>query len=132
MSDTIESLKDAEKEAMATTNYQKQVQRHRGNITGGLILVAIGSVFLLNQLTGWYIQNWWALFIFIPAILKLNDAWQTFQANGRWHEASRNSLLGGILLTMVGSFFLFNLSWNLFWPLVLILFGVCALLNGRS
>ncbi|WP_420630573.1 LiaF transmembrane domain-containing protein [Candidatus Leptofilum sp.] len=132
MSDTIESLKDAEKEAMEAENQPRSVREHRGNITGGLILIGIGTIFLLSQFTGWYIQNWWALFIFIPAILKLNEVWQRYQADGRLTHETRGSLFGGILLGMVGSFFLFSISWNLFWPLVLILLGAGALLNGRS
>lgn len=132
MSDTIESLKDAEKEAMETESQPRRVRRHKGNTTGGLVLIGIGTIFLLSQLTGWYIQNWWALFIFIPAVFKLNEVWQNYQANGRLDEETRNSLVGGLILTMVGTFFLFSISWNLFWPLVLILIGIGALLNGRS
>ena len=133
MSESIDNLKDAEKEAMQMEESRpRRVQRQSGSLTGGLILIGIGTVFLLSQLTGWYIQNWWALFIFIPAVLKLNEVWQSYQANGRFNAETRGSLIGALLLTMVGAFFLFNISWNLFWPLLLILFGVSALLNGRS
>ena len=133
MSESIDNLKDAEKEAMQMEESQpRHVRRQSGSLTGGLILIGIGTIFLLSQLTGWYIQNWWALFIFIPAVLKLNEVWQSYQANGRFNAETRGSLIGALLLTMVGAFFLFNISWNLFWPLLLILFGVSALLNGRS
>ena len=133
MSESIDNLKDAEKEAMQMEESRhRHVRRQSGSLTGGLILIGIGTVFLLSQLTGWYIQNWWALFIFIPAVLKLNEVWQSYQANGRFNAETRGSLIGALLLTMVGAFFLFNISWNLFWPLLLILFGVSALLNGRS
>ena len=133
MSESIDNLKDAEKEAMQMEESRpRHVRRQSGSLTGGLILIGIGTVFLLSQLTGWYIQNWWALFIFIPAVLKLNEVWQSYQANGRFNAETRGSLIGALLLTMVGAFFLFSISWNLFWPLLLILFGVSALLNGRS
>lgn len=132
MSDTIESLKDAEKEAMKKESQHRQVTRHRGDVKGGLILIGIGTIFLFSQITGWYIQNWWALFIFIPAIFQLNEAWQGYRKNGRFNHNTRGSLFGGLLLSMVGAFFLFSISWNLFWPLVLILAGIGALLNGRS
>ena len=133
MSESIDHLKDAEKETMQIEESRpRRVQRQSGSLTGGLILIGIGTIFLLSQLTGWYIQNWWALFIFIPAVLKLNEVWQSYQANGRFNAETRGSLIGALLLTMVGAFFLFNISWNLFWPLLLILFGVSALLNGRS
>ena len=138
MSDTIDSLKEAEKEAMGngqkplSENRPRRVRRHKGNTTGGLILIGIGIFFLLSQVTGFYIHNWWALFILIPAAMKLNEAWQSYQADGRLNEATRGALIGGTLLAMVASFFLFNISWGLFWPLILILLGIGALLNGRS
>lgn len=138
MSDTIDSLKEAEKEAMGDDpkplieNHPRRIRRHKSSTTGGLILIAIGTFFLLSQVTGFYIHNWWALFILIPAVMKLNEAWQSYRANGRLREETRSAFLGGILLAMVATFFLFNLSWSLFWPLILILLGVGALLNSRS
>jgi hypothetical protein len=132
MSESIDSLKDAEKEAMKEDSQPRRVRRNRGDIKGGLILIGIGTVFLVSQLTGWYLQNWWALFIFIPAIFQLNEAWQGYRENGRLNHDLRGSLFGGLLMSIVGAFFLFNISWNLFWPLILILVGISALLNGRS
>lgn len=132
MSDTIEGLKEAEKEAMNEESHPRRGQHHRGDVKGGLILIGIGTIFLISQITGWYIQNWWALFIFIPAIFQLNDAWKEYRANGRLTHNGRGSLFGGLLIGTVASFFLFSISWNLFWPLVLILAGIGALLNGRS
>jgi hypothetical protein len=110
----------------------RQVRWHSGNATGGLILIAIGAFFLLSHVTGFHIHNWWALFILIPAMCKLNEAWQSYRANGRLGEETRGAFFSGILFAIVATFFLFSLSWNLFWPLVLILFGIGALLNGRS
>jgi hypothetical protein len=140
MSDTIDSLKEAEKEAMNNGHQPHQSagadrprrMRQSGNITGGLILIGIGVFFLLSQLTGFYLHNWWALFILIPAFHNLNEAWQGYQANGRLQGHTSRSLMGGIFLSMIAAFFLLNLSWNLFWPIVLILVGVGALLNSRS
>jgi LiaF transmembrane domain len=132
MTDTIDSLKEAEKEAMGEGNRPRQVQRCGSNSTGGLILIGIGLFFLLSQTFGFFIYNWWALFILIPAVHNLNEAWQSYGTNGRLRGHARRSLMGGILLTMVALFFLFNLSWNLFWPIVLIMLGVNALINSRS
>lgn len=132
MSDTIDSLKEAEKEALNDGNQSRRVKRHSGNTTGGLILIGIGTIFLLSQITGFHLHNWWALFILIPAVCKLNEAWQGYRADGRFTHSTRGAFIGGMLLTMVAFVFLFNLSWSLFWPVVLILLGVGALLNGRS
>lgn len=138
MSDTIDTLKEAEKEAMGNNskplieNQPRRVRQHKGNTTGGLILIGIGTLFLLSQVTGFHLDNWWALFILIPAMCKLNEARQSYRANGRLTEETRGALIGGTLFAMVAVFFLFSLSWNLFWPLMLILLGIGALLNGRS
>ncbi|MAU01306.1 MAG: hypothetical protein CL608_29545 [Anaerolineaceae bacterium] len=132
MSDTIDSLKEAEKEALNGESQSRRVKRHSGNTTGGLILIGIGTIFLLSQLTGFHLHNWWALFILIPALCKLNEAWQGYRADGRITHSTRGALIGGTLMAMVASVFLLNLSWSVFWPLVLIVLGVGALLNGRS
>lgn len=132
MSDTIDSLKAAEKEAMGSGSEPRRVRQHCGNTTFGLILVGIGTFFLLSQFTNFHLHNWWALFILIPAFHNLNEAWQSYQANGRLRAHARHSLMGGIFLSMVAAFFLLSLSWNLFWPLMLIMVGIGSLLNGRS
>ena len=132
MSDTIDSLKEAEKEALNDGNQSRRVKRYSGNTTGGLILIGIGTIFLLSQVTGFYLHNWWALFILIPALCKLNEAWQGYRTDGRITHSTRGALIGGTLLAMVASVFLLNLSWRVFWPLVLIVLGIGALLNGRS
>ncbi|MCA9920336.1 MAG: hypothetical protein KC445_20410 [Anaerolineales bacterium] len=132
MSDTIEDLKEAEKESLHFEETPRQVQRDKGSTTWGLVLIGLGIFFLVTRVGGFFIQNWWALFILIPSFHNLNEAWQSYQANGRLTQHARHSLMGGLLIGMVAVFFLFNVGWNLFWPLVLILLGIGALLNGRS
>ena len=132
MSDTIDSLKEAEKEAMNPGSQPRRVRRHNGNTTAGLILIGIGTFFLLSHFTNFHLHNWWALFILIPALHNLNEAWQGYRADGRLRSHARHSLMGGIFLGTVAAFFLLNLSWNLCWPLVLIMIGMGSLLNGRS
>ena len=43
------------------------------SITGAIILILIGVVFLVKRLNLIEIQNWWALFILIPAISSLSN-----------------------------------------------------------
>ena len=52
MSDTIDSLKEAEKEAVEGESRPRRVQICGSNTTGGLILIGIGIFFLLSQTTG--------------------------------------------------------------------------------
>ena len=42
----------------------------------------------------------------------------------------RGSLIGGLILTLIAAFFLVDLEWGKFWPLVLILIGIGALFNA--
>ena len=98
---------------------------------GGAILIVLGIVFLMQNLGSFYLNNWWALFILIPAIGAFMAAWRTYQAaGGRLTAASRGSMIGGLVLTMIAAIFLFNLNWTWFGPALIILAGIGLLLNA--
>ncbi|MFW6183989.1 MAG: LiaF transmembrane domain-containing protein [Chloroflexota bacterium] len=141
MSERIDQLKEEEKAAleaqtMATagnvaTVEESAVEREeqRGWILG-LVLIGLGVLFLLNNFFNiTLIDNWWALFILIPAGAKLNRAWSRYQSAGRWTADARGSLVGGLLISAIAFIFLFNLSFGLFWPVLLIILGVGLLLK---
>jgi UDP-N-acetylmuramyl pentapeptide phosphotransferase/UDP-N-acetylglucosamine-1-phosphate transferase len=76
------------------------------------------------------LNNWWALFILIPAIGSLWTAWTIYQKNDRkFTAASTGPLIGGIALLMVTAIFLFNLDWGRVWPVFLIIAGAAVLLG---
>lgn len=92
---------------------------------GGVVLILIGLVFLLRQVSGFELDNWWALFILIPAMGSFGTAWNAYQnAGGKFTLTVRGSLIGGLVMTLVAAIFLFNLNWALFLPFILILAGV--------
>lgn len=99
----------------------------------GVVLLVVGLIFLLRNL-GYNIvplQNWWALFILIPAIGSFATAYRVYQHNGgRVSEAARGPFIGGLILTMVAAVFLLGLSWSVIWPVFLIIIGVGALLSA--
>lgn len=141
MSDNIDTLKDEEKEKLNTikvdavdVNNSNEIQQsthsHSKNWLGGVILIAIGVIFLFSNISGFYLNNWWALFILIPAIGSFGKAWNGYRENGRLDGEARGGLIGGLILTLVASAFLFNLDWGMIWPLFLIIGGVGALLGG--
>ncbi len=102
-----------------------------GSWLGGAILIALGLIFLAQNLNMFVFRNWWALFILIPAVSSLTTAWNIYQANGaRWTGASRRPLITGAILVLITATFLFGLNWGLVVPLLLILAGAGALLNG--
>ena len=57
--------------------------RSSGLILGG-ILILIGVIFLAQNVTDLNLTrwNWWALFILIPAVGSLANAWRIYQAEG--------------------------------------------------
>ena len=50
----------------------------------GVILIAMGVFLLLRIQFGIDLQNWWALFILLPAAGALGGAWSMYQQAGRF------------------------------------------------
>ena len=103
-----------------------------GKLKGGLVLIGLGTYFLLQRLVPDFDFNWWALFIFVPGVYIL-----TRLAFAKWFEGSipselREKGFGGLMLTLVGSMFLFELDWGTFWPLFLIVPGLAILLGWKD
>lgn len=96
----------------------------------GAVLILVGLVFLLQNVAGFSLQNWWALFILIPAVGSLWTAGSLYQRNGRkFTAAARGPLTGGIVLLTVAAFFLFNVNWGTAWPVFLIIAGAAVLVG---
>lgn len=136
MSDDIDSLKEAEKANEYSYEYEEETVAKSHDWCSnpswfpGVILIAIGVIFLFTNLTNFHLNNWWALFIMIPAVKNFGSAWGSYQRHGRFTKSARGSLTGGLILTLIASAFLFSLDWGLVWPFFLIIGGVAALFNG--
>lgn len=79
------------------------------------------------------LANWWALFIFIPAIGAFARAWDAFRvAGGHLTERARGSLFGGVILCLVACTFLFGLNWAIFGPVAMMLVGLSVLLGSLT
>ena len=97
----------------------------------GGVLIVVGIVYMIRNVTGLALGNWWALFILIPAIGSFVTAYRFWERNDRrFTAASRGPLIGGLVLTGVASVFLFSLDWAKVWPLFVILVGLGALLSA--
>jgi hypothetical protein len=97
-------------------------------IVGG-ILIVIGVYLLLQNVTGLGTGNWWALFILIPAIGSLAQAWRLYQVSGQLTEAVIGPAVGGVILLFVFAMLFFGFNWGLMWPVLLILAGIGALVG---
>ncbi len=107
--------------------------RGPGAWIAALILIAVGAVFLLQNLGYGIPGNWWALFVLIPAGFAFAGAWRAYDQNGqRFGTGVVGPLITGIVLVALTLMFLFNLDvdWNIVWPVILIIIGALAL--GRA
>lgn len=103
-----------------------------GSWIAGIILIVLGGAFLMQNM-GTYrfpLQNWWALFILIPAVGAFDTAFRAYRSTGTFTATARGSLLVGIVLALVTAAFLFNISWTYFGPALVILAGLGILMNG--
>jgi len=98
---------------------------------GGIVLIAAGVFFLLRNVAGFELDNWWALFLLIPAGGSLWTAYAIWRRNEwRFNAASRGPLIGGLVLLFLTVIFLFNLPWDKVWPGFIIIAGGGLLLTG--
>ncbi|MCX6033101.1 MAG: hypothetical protein NT169_27930 [Chloroflexi bacterium] len=139
MSDEMQSSTSAAPaEEPVLSRAERRAERHgrRHDATpwlGGAILIVLGLVFLAQNLGIATLNNWWAIFILIPAVGAFTAAWRKYQAAGAsLTSGAVGSLIGGLVLTAVALAFLFNLGLNagLFWPLLLIIGGLAVLLQA--
>lgn len=98
------------------------------------MLIALGLIFLAQNLGAVSFNNWWALFIFIPAVASFGAAWNRYRdAGGRMTSDALSSLVGGLIFSFVAVVLLFDirlgLDWGMLWPLLLILGGAAMLLK---
>lgn len=105
---------------------------HAGSWITGIILIVLGGAFLMQNMGSYRfpLQNWWALFILIPAVGAFDTAFRSYRNSGTFTNAARGSLLVGIVLTLVTAGFLFNIGWTYFGPVLIILVGLGILMNG--
>ncbi len=96
--------------------------RGEGRLVMGLVVVGLGILFLLENLGFVYVRNVWEFWPIILILLGLARLTTSYTPSGR--------VSGGVLLLIGGVFLANNLGfipwdiWHLFWPVVLILWGV--------
>lgn len=134
MSDNIKELKDLERDL---GNIDNKIDEDMDENCGpgmswvpGVILIGIGAFFLINNFTDFHLNNWWALFILIPAFGSMGNFMRAYRKDGRLSGEARGSLIGSLVLFFVASIFLFELDWGTVWPVFLIIGGIGALLSG--
>jgi hypothetical protein len=110
---------------------ERRADRRAGGLgwLAGLILIVIGTLYLLN-IMGLLpdMNNWWALFILLPAVAMLSAALGAYRRNGgQWTPGVVGPVLGGLLLAGLSAALLFGFDYNWLWPLFLIAGGLLLL-----
>lgn len=91
----------------------------------GVVLILLGAAFMLERagylaLTG----NWWAIFVYLAAFASFANVWRSQRAAGRFTSGTTASLVWGLVLTVVATILMFGLSWDVWWPAILVAVGV--------
>ena len=129
-----EQSQDRAVEEPSDARGQDRGEGHKSDVPwiGGAVLLLMGIVFLLQNLgvSSIVLENWWAVFILIPAVTTLARAWDAYRRSGRLDRSAVGSLVGGSALTLLAFSFLLDLQWEMIWPVFLILAGLGLLLTA--
>jgi len=107
-----------------------RVRHPNRGIFWGIVLIMLGIIFVLQQVAGMSFDNWWALFILVPAFSSFAVAMRLYQTHNRVNNAVVSALFSGLIVLTVTLLFLFNLDWGIYWPLFILLPGLSMLVNG--
>jgi len=109
----------------------KQVDGKKMGVTqwGGLSLVLLGGAFFASSVLGIRLENWWALFILLPALAMFGGGLAfPRKENGRFSFPSRLFFGIGLVPLVVAGMFLLNLDWSVWWPLMIVTPGFSLLI----
>ena len=103
---------------------------------GGVILILLGAIFLLQNAGIFVLRNWWAVFILIPALGSLWTAYTIYRnTSDTRNPAFYGSLVVGVFLLLLALAFLFGINTGVLLPIALIIGGgillVSVFLNPR-
>ncbi|NLG48753.1 MAG: hypothetical protein GX552_01420 [Chloroflexi bacterium] len=112
---------------------EQNEQEKQFPLAAAVSLVILGIVFLLRNFGVLEINNWWALFFFVPVAYLLISAWTTFRAKeGRLTHETTSPIIGSLVLITVALVFLLELDWGSIWPVYMIIGAVAILLNSLA
>jgi len=97
---------------------------------GGVVLILIGGFFLLRNFGVDMPDNWWAVFILIPAFGAFSAAWSMYQRTGEFTSGAIGAAAGGVFLVLLALAFFIGLDIGKYWPVILIVLGAAAILGN--
>jgi|MudIll2142460700_1097286.scaffolds.fasta_scaffold2797013_1 hypothetical protein len=106
----------------------ERAARTKPGLTGGLILILLGALFLLVQADrlGLTWANWWTYFLVgLGAILILTGL---LGLRDRPGESLRGRLIGGLVLIIVGAVNILGVT--TWWPAILVVVGLALVISS--
>ena len=129
-----ESTTDERPDRLETRHERREARRAArsggGWLVGGL-LILLGLVLFGQNLGILDFENWWALFILLPAVAAFATGARMVEVDeGHFTRRARTQVIIGLVLTGVTAALLFELDWNLAGPGLLILAGIALVVNA--
>ncbi len=97
------------------------------SMTGGLILILLGVLFLLVTMDHISWGSWWQYFLMGLGVILILEA-IIRSASPSYRRDISGKLIGGFILIFIGGAFI--IGWSNWWPLILIAVGVGILLSS--
>lgn len=134
-------------ENMQNQNSNRQMNRHQridarraargshygGSWIAGVVLVLLGILFLMINMGFSTLNNWWALFILIPAMGALGNAYRAYQeADGQLTVRAKGSLIVGLIFLGLTAAFLFEVNLTFIGPLFIVAAGGYLILKALN
>lgn len=121
----------------STVNSSSPHRSRVGEVVMGLVMILVGLIFLADNFGidfpffRWH--NWWALFILIGAARPAARAIDRYRSVGAIDAQVVHSMISALAVVAVALVFLLDLSFALWWPVFIIIGGLCMLLpSGRD
>ena len=107
---------------------ESRTQNSQGSLIGGIILIAMGSMFLLDRMNlfNFDFGDWWPMFMIIPGIVMALDS-------NRKNKNGAFFLITFGLIFQIAELDLFRWwRWRNLWPIMMIAIGVWMLLQNMN
>lgn len=85
----------------------------RSRLTFGLLMIALGVVFLLQQANIFRFDNsWWVIFLAIPGFVALGSATLDFLQTNQFTRRTVAQVISGMILLVLSAIFIWDPTWS--------------------